>query len=269
MHACTPAKAMRAARSAAAPARPACPRPGIARPRRIATAAAGTDHEAPTVLDLITQTRAWKRLNELVEEHRLEREDVISLIHSSPMAGVLDALTCPATSAQMAQDPSLRATVEGAVRSFDSTLSEDDIAWMAKLMKHVNDGAAQGATDVWGEALSEFPHAPSPGAAELLAAARNFWTQERVDSFLGEAQSSISPVSAAVVRDMLRRLRDANGARAAALQTIDILELAMGPAEVWAVAEGIGADADHPLDWFDSLDATFVDDLRTNKLSPC
>ncbi len=51
-------------------------------------------------------------------------------------------------------------------------------------------------------------------------------------SFLGEAQSSISPVSAAVVRDMLRRLRDANGARAAALQTIDILELAMGPAEV-------------------------------------
>jgi hypothetical protein len=42
--------------------------------------------------------------------------------------------------------------------------------------------AQQGSEDLWEEALSEFPHAPSPGAAELLAAARNFWTQERVDT---------------------------------------------------------------------------------------
>jgi hypothetical protein len=69
---------------------------------------------------------------------------------------------------------------------------------------------------------------------------------------------------------MIQRLRTTEDVRAAALGTIDVLELALPAAEVWAMAEeGLMGDEGHPLDWFDAYDEEFLDEMRLNKLAPC
>jgi hypothetical protein len=87
---------------------------------------------------------------------------------------------------------------------------------------------------------------------------------------MDETAGALTPESAAAIQGMIQRLRTTEDVRAAALQTIDILELALPAAEVWAMAEeGLMDDQAHPLDWFDSYDPEFVDEMRLNKLAPC
>jgi hypothetical protein len=65
---------------------------------------------------------------------------------------------------------------------------------------------------------------------------------------------------------MLARLHARPGAAAAALETMDVLELALPPAELWAVAAAAGEGP--PLDFHDFLDDDFLDSMRL-KVSPC
>lgn len=195
------------------------------------------------------------------------------------------------------------------------------------------------------DALRQFGRAPSPGAAALLQAARNFWTPERVErwarrcawhacvrvyvgvgvrvfqqaragplssassstkrapprrqpfsggpcatphrhpasspgvtprrhpapprprSFLEESRGKITDESAAAVRAMIGRLHAKSDVRTAALQTMDILELALPPAELWALAAA-NAEGAPPLDFHDFLEDDFVDRMREH-IAPC
>ncbi|KAI8469191.1 MAG: hypothetical protein J3K34DRAFT_424638 [Monoraphidium minutum] len=271
------------ARSVAFVARPCglrapAPRRSAAVPRPAGTNDAAVQGAHPTLMSLISQTRAWQRLGQIVEERHFARDELLTLVNRGPMAEILDTLLCsPAASAQMAADPALRATVEGAVASFDSTLSEDDLLWLADLMGHVHtfsesiDGhehyPAKGLPGAWEAALRQFGRAPSPGAAQLLAAARSFWTPARVDSFLEESRGKITPESADAVRAMVDRLHAQQDVRTAALQTMDILELALPPAELWAIAAGRDQGAP-PLDFHDFLEDDFIDRMREH-IAPC
>ena len=86
-------------------------------------------------------------------------------------------------------------------------------------------------------------------------------------SFLEEAEGKITPESAAAVRDMIARLHAKSDVRTAALQTMDILELALPPAEMWAIAAA-NADGAPPLDFHDCLSDDFVDRMRDH-IAPC
>lgn len=89
-----------------------------------ADADAGAAAPRPPLADLICQTRAWRRLEEIARARHLKRADVLSLVASPPLAGVLEALMHPQVGAALEADPALRSTLEAAVEGFDATLSE-------------------------------------------------------------------------------------------------------------------------------------------------
>ncbi|GBF88147.1 hypothetical protein Rsub_00859 [Raphidocelis subcapitata] len=139
----------------------------------------------PTVLELIQETRSFKRFNQLIEEMPFLRDDWRSFVNRPWVSGVVAALLSHREgAAMMAGDRHLARAVRGVIQSVDAALTEDDLRWVVGAIDTVDRhsavylllDAAEAAIDAeaveWIDAVGRAAVTPGrlAAAADVLAA---------------------------------------------------------------------------------------------------